>query len=104
MVMSENRNIVMAETMQVYVPDNYNVRETQKPTARKPLIPQLEKNRDIQLHQINTFNEPREKKQKIENRSQEWRLKKSKTGKKESNVENLQNSRTIARDLKIMQK
>ncbi|XP_021862395.2 uncharacterized protein [Spinacia oleracea] len=104
MATPENRTIVMAETMQSYIPDNYNARETPKIAARKALIPQLEKNQDIQLHQINTFNEPQEKKLKAENRSQKMETKKSKLRKKEGNAENLQNSRIIARDLKIVQK
>ncbi|XP_021768371.1 uncharacterized protein LOC110732699 [Chenopodium quinoa] len=94
MVMPENRNLIVAETMQSYTPDNSNARETPKTAATKPLIPQQKQNRDI----LNMSYEPQGKKPKADNRSQLGERK------KEGNAENVQNSRTIGRESKHMQK
>ncbi|XP_021725559.1 uncharacterized protein LOC110692791 [Chenopodium quinoa] len=94
MVAPENRSLIVAETMKSYTPDNSNARETPKTAASKPLIPQQKQNRDI----LNMSYEPQGKNLKADSRSQQ------RERKKEGNVENLQNSRTIGRESKHMQK
>lgn len=104
MVTPETKSLVAAETVHADTMGNSNTHEVPKTATSKPLIPQQKQNRGLQFQQVNMSYEPEGKNLKAENTSQQRAKNKAKLRKRDNNAEKLQNSRTVARDLKNMQK
>ncbi|KAL2901033.1 Laminin-like protein epi-1 [Bienertia sinuspersici] len=93
----------VAQTTQTYTPRKAKTNETQKvEEASAPLLPPQKQNRDIQ--HISMSYEPQGKKLKAENKTQQKENQKSELRNRERNAEKMQSSRTVARDLKNIQK